>query len=83
MKKRNQELLISNHLAIGFFHEHRSDQWASGGVGILVSGQFKTTVHPRHYLKHLSDFCKYRSVFFFVGLYIGFKNKHNKAKDYV
>ena len=29
-----------------FFHEPRADQRAGGGVGILVSGQLKTDIHP-------------------------------------
>ena len=29
-----------------FFHEPRTDQRAGGGVGILVSDQFKTEIHP-------------------------------------
>ena len=29
-----------------FFHEPRADQRAGGGVGILVSDQLKTGVHP-------------------------------------
>ena len=29
-----------------FFHEPRADQRAGGGVGILVSDQLKTDVHP-------------------------------------
>ena len=29
-----------------FFHEPRADQWAGGGVGILVSDQLKTDIHP-------------------------------------
>ena len=29
-----------------FFHEPRADQRAGGGVGILVSDQLKTDIHP-------------------------------------
>ena len=29
-----------------FLHEPRADQRAEGGVGILVSDQFKTDIHP-------------------------------------
>ena len=29
-----------------FFHELHADQRAGGGVGILVSDQFKTDIHP-------------------------------------
>ena len=29
-----------------FFNESRADQRAGGGVGILVSDQFKTDIHP-------------------------------------
>ena len=29
-----------------FFHEHRADQRAGGGVGILVSDQKKTDIYP-------------------------------------
>ena len=33
-------------LAYSFFHEPRADQRAGGGVGIRVSDQFKTEIHP-------------------------------------
>ena len=44
--KRNQRQLISHLLAIRFFHEPRADQRTGGGVGILVSDQLKTDIHP-------------------------------------
>ena len=34
-----------------FFHEPRADQRAGGGVGILVSDQLKTDIHPLPSLK--------------------------------
>ena len=29
-----------------FFHEPCADQWTGGGVGLLVSDQKKTDIHP-------------------------------------
>ena len=34
-----------------FFHEPRADQRTGGGVGILVSDQFKTDIHPLPFFK--------------------------------
>ena len=34
-----------------FFHEPRADQRAGGGVGILVSDQLETDIHPRPSVK--------------------------------
>ena len=37
-----------------FFHETRADQRTGGGVGILVSDQFKTDIHPLPSFKTIS-----------------------------
>ena len=44
-----------------FFHEPRADQWAGGGVGILVSDQLKTDIHP------LPSFKTFKAIFARIG----------------
>ena len=45
----------------GFFHEPRKDQRTGGGVGILVSDQFKTDIHS------LPSFETFEAIFASIG----------------